>query len=299
MSKMKKVITFGIILSMIGIIYTGHGVKAETIYSVKYNLTGVTVSPKETSIDEGSSMSMVFTAKKGYTLPQAIKITMNGATLSDGYTYEDGVLNIDEVYGDTVITAAGTVKKSSYKVSYDLYKVSASKEAGSVKEGSSFSVKLTPASGYSLKKSNVSVVVDGVTQVDGYTYENQTLTIEKIKGRTLIEAIAVKKSKSQKETTDSNAAGKNNSNKKNVSTGNSNKTASTGNSNKTGSGTTTSKSVNAMKASGKSPVNYNQTSYRAPKTGEDFDIRYIGAIGLILVGAGIIVLNTKKNKNVM
>lgn len=302
MSKMKRIITFGILLSMISMIYKGQGVKAEKFFSVKYNLTGVTVSPKETSIDEGSSMSMVFKAKKGYNLPQTVKVSMNGATLSNGYTYENGVLNIDEVYGDTVITAVGSVKKSSYKVSFDLYKVSASRGAGNVKEGSSYSVKLTPAAGYSLKKSNVSVVVDGVTQVDGYTYADETLTIDKIKGRTLIEAMAVKKSKSQKETTDSSSASKTDnkksskgSNKKN-DVKQSNAGTSGSNSYKSGSGVSTSKSVQDLKKSGKTPVNYNQGSYRAPKTGEDFDIRYLGAVGLILVGAGVVILNIRKKQ---
>ena len=292
MNKTKKIIAFGILLSLISVIYMGKNVNAETFFSVKYNLTGVTVAPKETSIDEGSSMSMVFTAKKGYNLPKNVKITMNGATLSDGYTYENGVLNIDEVYGDTVITVAGTVKKSSYKVSFDLYKATASKEAGNVKEGSSYSVKLTPAKGYSLKKSNVSVVVDGITQVDGYTFFDDTLTIDKIKGRTVIEAVAVKKKKSQKETTDSSSDSKTDNNKNSDS----NKSGSTtsGNSNTKSQGTSTSKSVNALKKSGKTPVNYNESSYRAPKTGESFDIRCLGAIALIFIGAGFAVLRKKK-----
>lgn len=292
MNKTKKIIAFGILLSLISVIYMGKNVNAETFFSVKYNLTGVTVAPKETSIDEGSSMSMVFTAKKGYNLPKNVKITMNGATLSDGYTYENGVLNIDEVYGDTVITVAGTVKKSSYKVSFDLYKATASKEAGNVKEGSSYSVKLTPAKGYSLKKSNVSVVVDGITQVDGYTFVDDTLTIDKIKGRTVIEAVAVKKKKSQKETTDSSSDSKTDNNKNSDS----NKSGSTtsGNSNTKSQGTSTSKSVNALKKSGKTPVNYNESSYRAPKTGESFDIRCLGAIALIFIGAGFAVLRKKK-----
>ena len=292
MNKTKKIIAFGILLSLISVIYMGKNVNAETFFSVKYNLTGVTVAPKETSIDEGSSMSMVFTAKKGYNLPKNVKITMNGATLSDGYTYENGVLNIDEVYGDTVITVAGTVKKSSYKVSFDLYKATASKEAGNVKEGSSYSVKLTPAKGYSLKKSNVSVVVDGITQVDGYTFFDDTLTIDKIKGRTVKEAVAVKKKKSQKETTDSSSDSKTDNNKNSDS----NKSGSTtsGNSNTKSQGTSTSKSVNALKKSGKTPVNYNESSYRAPKTGESFDIRCLGAIALIFIGAGFAVLRKKK-----
>ena len=76
-------------------------------YSVTYNLTGLTASSQETTVNQGSSMSITLTPQDGYTLPDSVTVTMNGATLTDGYTYENGVLTIDEVYGNTVITAKG------------------------------------------------------------------------------------------------------------------------------------------------------------------------------------------------
>ena len=112
-------------------------------YSVTYNLTGLTASSQETTVNQGSSMSITLTPQDGYTLPDSVTVTMNGATLTDGYTYENGVLTIDEVYGNTVITAkgkGGSSGESTYKVSYDFYGVTASKGESNVKAGTSFSV---------------------------------------------------------------------------------------------------------------------------------------------------------------
>lgn len=123
-------------------------------------------------------MSITLTPQDGYTLPDSVTVTMNGATLTDGYTYENGVLTIDEVYGNTVITAkgkGGSSGESTYKVSYDFYGVTASKGESNVKAGTSFSVKLTANDGYKLKSSKVSVAVDGKKVSGGYSYEQWSI----------------------------------------------------------------------------------------------------------------------------
>ena len=164
-------------------------------YSVTYNLTGLTASSQETTVNQGSSMSITLTPQDGYTLPDSVTVTMNGATLTDGYTYENGVLTIDEVYGNTVITAkgkGGSSGESTYKVSYDFYGVTASKGESNVKAGTSFSVKLTANDGYKLKSSKVSVAVDGKKVSGGYSYDSGVLTIDSVSGDTTIIAIADK-----------------------------------------------------------------------------------------------------------
>lgn len=177
-------------------------------YSVTYNLTGLTASSQETTVNQGSSMSITLTPQDGYTLPDSVTVTMNGATLTDGYTYENGVLTIDEVYGNTVITAkgkGGSSGESTYKVSYDFYGVTASKGESNVKAGTSFSVKLTANDGYKLKSSKVSVAVDGKKVSGGYSYDSGVLTIDSVSGDTTIIAIADKSgssdSKSKKKKT--------------------------------------------------------------------------------------------------
>ena len=59
-------------------------------------------------------MSITLTPQDGYTLPDSVTVTMNGATLTDGYTYENGVLTIDEVYGNTVITAKAVLVENPH-----------------------------------------------------------------------------------------------------------------------------------------------------------------------------------------
>ena len=217
---------------------------------------------------------------------------MNGATLTDGYTYENGVLTIDEVYGNTVITAkgkGGSSGESTYKVSYDFYGVTASKGESNVKAGTSFSVKLTANDGYKLKSSKVSVAVDGKKVSGGYSYDSGVLTIDSVSGDTTIIAIADKSGSSDSKSKKKKTTAKKTTNKK----------KSTGNKSKSGSGTSgtksgSSKSVQALKRSGKAPVNYHTGSYKAPKTGQDFDTRYAGAAGIVFIGVGLVLLKRRK-----
>ena len=274
MKLIKKVMVFVVVMALC--MYGAGFASADEndTYSVTYNLTGLTASSQETTVNQGSSMSITLTPQDGYTLPDSVTVTMNGATLTDGYTYENGVLTIDEVYGNTVITAkgkGGSSGESTYKVSYDFYGVTASKGESNVKAGTSFSVKLTANDGYKLKSSKVSVAVDGKKVSGGYSYDSGVLTIDSVSGDTTIIAIADK------------------SNKKN----------STGNKSKSGSGTSgtksgSSKSVQALKRSGKAPVNYHTGSYKAPKTGQDFDTRYAGAAGIVFIGVGLVLLKRRK-----
>ena len=73
------------------------------------------------------------------------------------------------------------------------------------------------------------------------------------------------------------------------------KTSSSGNSGKSLSNTTTSKSAQALKASGQSARDYTTGTYVAPKTGQIFDIRYLAAMGLILIGAGVMCVRRIEN----
>lgn len=208
MKLIKKVMVFVVVMALC--MYGAGFASADEndTYSVTYNLTGLTASSQETTVNQGSSMSITLTPQDGYTLPDSVTVTMNGATLTDGYTYENGVLTIDEVYGNTVITAkgkGGSSGESTYKVSYDFYGVTASKGESNVKAGTSFSVKLTANDGYKLKSSKVSVAVDGKKVSGGYSYDSGVLTIDSVSGDTTIIAIADKSgssdSKSKKKKT--------------------------------------------------------------------------------------------------
>lgn len=251
------------------------------IYTVSYNLTGVVVSPAVTEATEGSSLTMEFAPDEGYSLPNNVTVEAGGFEMTDGYTYDDGILTINEVYGNITITAAGITEpdeSASYSISYDLYKVKASKQDGNVKAGTSYSVKLKANSGFKLNPANVAVSVDGEYIYNGYSYDDGVLVIDSVNGDVVIEAIAVPVSSSDKKT-DNN---KTNTSSSNNTSGSSNKPSGSN-----------SKSGQALSKTGGSAVNYNTGSYRAPRTGDGIDIRYYGALALIFIGAGCFVTGRK------
>lgn len=272
----KKYFVVGMLFALLAAILPSSMTSADEgdIYTVSYNLTGVVVSPAVTEATEGSSLTMEFAPDEGYSLPDSITVEAGGFEMTDGYTYDDGILTINEVYGNIIITATGiteTEESDSYSISYDLYKVKASKQDGNVKAGTSYSVKLKANSGFKLNPANVAVSVDGEYIYNGYSYDDGVLVIDSVNGDVVIEAIAIPTSSSDKKTNDK----KTNTNNNNNSSGSS------------------SKSGQALSKTGGSAVNYNTGSYRAPRTGDGMDIRYYGALALIFIGAGCFVTGRK------
>lgn len=72
-----------------------------TTYTVTNNLTNVTSDNDAASVSSGSYYSANLTAEDGYTIDTVV-ITMGGVEIS---AYGDGVVSIDTVTGDVVITA--------------------------------------------------------------------------------------------------------------------------------------------------------------------------------------------------
>ncbi len=260
------------------------GVEEQTV-SVTYDLVGVTASSMETQVPLGSAMNIEFTPQDGYDLPEDVTVEIAGAELSDGYTYENGVLVVDEVYGDMVIRAYGVnvddAESEVYSITYDLYKVTASKQDGNVSAGSEYRVKLEADSGFSLKSSNVAVSVNGGYMDGGYSFDDGVLVIDSVDGDILIEAIAEPKDSGS----GSESGG---SGKKGESGGNSGGV-------KAPSGSTSnSKSAQALSQTGGSARDYTTGSYVAPKTGDGLDIRFYGAFALFAAGIGLVVIGRRR-----
>lgn len=280
------------------------------IHTVTYNLTGVTASPGEAEVIEGSGLDVVFTADAGYTLPDSISVQMAGEELS-GYVYEGGNLVISDVRGDLVITVNGvpatdsstgdstgteTGDSDAYNISYDLYKVMASKREGNVKAGTKYSVKLKAESGFRLDPLNVAVKVNGDYVASGYSYNEGLLEIDSVNGDIVIEAIAVQKASAKEPDDDEPASSKKPKNSK--TTGISSTTAPAGKTTGGSSKNSSSKSAQALSGSGTSVRNYSTGSYRAPRTGDyKTDIRYYGALALVLIGAGFVIAGKRYKKD--
>ena len=262
-------------------------------YTITYSLTGVSAENAPTEAIQGDNVSISFTADDGYTLPESVTISVDGIELSDGYTYTNGELTVNDVFGNMTITVTGisgtdepsSESENTCDISYNLYQVSASKQDGTVRYGTEYAVKLTADNGYTLKPSGETVYVDGIIATDGYSYKNGLLSIDEIYGNTVIEAIAVKKASSDS------------SSKKSSTTANSSKN------NNSSSLNSNSKSAQALADSGQSARNYSSASYVAPKTGQSYDKRFLGIIGLVFCTVGITLVmlsrnSKKKNTNI-
>ena len=76
-------------------------------YSVTSTLSHVTSSNSTLSVTEGSSYYAELTAEDGYAI-DSVTVTMGGLDIT-GTAYSDGVINIESVTGDIVITASAVV----------------------------------------------------------------------------------------------------------------------------------------------------------------------------------------------
>ena len=78
-------------------------------FSVSYALTNITSSNTSATVEEGSAYTTTLTAAPAYALPASVSVSIGGAELTEGYTYdaESGALTIDAAFvtGDIVITA--------------------------------------------------------------------------------------------------------------------------------------------------------------------------------------------------
>ena len=156
-----------------------------TYYSVIYSLGNCTASNSATSIAAGSTYQVTITAKSGYTI-RSVTVKHNGVTVnpSSGYTYV-----INNVSGNITVTATATADVVNYTVTYDLVHATASNNATTVTKGSSYSVTLSPASGYVISSATVTHNGSEITPTSGYTFD-----IPSVSGNILVECVAVAES---------------------------------------------------------------------------------------------------------
>lgn len=77
-----------------------------TTYNITNTLTNCANSNSATSIEENSSYSATITASEGYTL-DSVTVSMGGTDITSS-AYSDGIISIENVTGDIVITANAT-----------------------------------------------------------------------------------------------------------------------------------------------------------------------------------------------
>lgn len=94
-----------------------------TTYTITNNLTNVTSNNSTTSVAENAAYTATLTAADGYTLNGGtVTVTMGGTDVT-ATAYADGVVSIDAVTGDVVITAAAAAESVGdiYTIPVDMY----------------------------------------------------------------------------------------------------------------------------------------------------------------------------------
>ena len=86
------------------------------VYSISYDLYEVTASKQEGNVRAWTNYSVRLKANSGFRLdPLNVAVRVNGDYVASGYSYNEGLLEIDAVNGDIVIEAIAVQKASSSK----------------------------------------------------------------------------------------------------------------------------------------------------------------------------------------
>lgn len=86
------------------------------VYSISYDLYEVTASKQDGNVRAGTNYSVKLKANSGFRLdPLNVAVRVNGDYVASGYSYNEGLLEIDNVNGDIVIEAIAVQKASAKK----------------------------------------------------------------------------------------------------------------------------------------------------------------------------------------
>lgn len=86
------------------------------IHSISYDLYEVKASKREGNVKAGTKYSVKLTANSGFKLdPLNVAVRVNGDYVTSGYSFNEGLLEIDSVDGDIVIEAIAVQSSSSKK----------------------------------------------------------------------------------------------------------------------------------------------------------------------------------------
>ena len=166
-------------------------------YSVKYNLTNLTVDKYVTSIEEGNSLLLTLSpTEEGFLLPDHIRVTMGDPNnvLEGVYNAENGMITIPNVTGNIEITAEA-IDNRYYTVTVDAKHLTYDKDAiKPVKAGYPLNtIIFTPEKGYKLP-TTAKVTMGGreLTAIE-YAYDSTTgaLEVPNVRGDIVITIEAV------------------------------------------------------------------------------------------------------------
>lgn len=157
-------------------------------YSITKALTGCVGSQNVNAITEGESYTEVFTTSGKWTLEGAtVQITMGGVDISS--KYDNGVLSIEEVTGDIVISIEAQSTAKTFNITKTLTGCNGSNNAVKVLEGDPYIETFTAITDYTLEGATVQITMGGLDISSKYS--SNTLTIEEVTGDIVISIEAV------------------------------------------------------------------------------------------------------------
>lgn len=154
-------------------------------HAVTENLTNCSGNASHKNVADGGTYALRISVDSGYTMKSVI-VTHEGTDVTSS-VYKDGVIIINKVSGDVVVTAIAEKPTVAYTVTNNLTNVTNSNKATSVGSGSAYTATLTATSGYTI--SSVKITMGG-TDVSS-SYSNGTINISSVTGNIVITATAV------------------------------------------------------------------------------------------------------------
>lgn len=164
----------------------GYGNASVVTYSITNTLTNCKNSNSGSVIDAGTPYSATITANTGCTL-ESVTVTMDGVDITAS-AYANGVINIESVTGNIVITAVATVDIVNYSITNNLTDVTTNNAVTTITGGSAYTATLTPRDGYALDSVTVTM---GGKNVTSSVYANGVINIPSVSGNIVITASAI------------------------------------------------------------------------------------------------------------
>lgn len=156
-----------------------------TNYKVTNNLTNITTNNNAASITEGANYIATLTPISGYKITNVV-VTMGGTAIENAYNSSTGIITVNNVTGDIVITATATQVKI-YTITYNLTNVTSSDTSTSVIENHSYSTDLIVNSGCTM--STVKITMGGI-DITNNALTDDFIAIGPVTGNIIITAIA-------------------------------------------------------------------------------------------------------------
>lgn len=156
---------------------------AFTRYNITRNLTGCSLSNTEDNVLISKAYSGEIIPNEGYSLKNGtVKITMGGVDITSS-AYSNGIINIENVTGDIVVTVA-CVSVPVYSITRNLVGCTSDKNTTTIGEGNPYNETFTALEDYRLSGATITITMGGADISS--MYNDGVLSIPEVTGNIVI-----------------------------------------------------------------------------------------------------------------